>query len=114
MTQNLPGTQNVPIVIGAGALIRINKHHGNDYRVLSVPKSAIPQALWQAKEVIMLVVVPNNNIPLTLEARRWTEKRNYIYYTVRKPYTDYFRRLVEQGIREIVLLQVIPKGGGRA
>jgi len=101
-------------IVGAATLIRIVKHHGEDYRVLSVPKSAIPQALWQAKEVIMFVVVPQSAIPLAVEARKWAEKRNYIYYTTKRPYSTYFTQLAKQGVREVILLQVIPKGGGRA
>jgi len=101
-------------IIGVGNVIRIVKHHGDDYRVLSVPKSAVPQPLWQAKEVILFVVVPGNNIPLSVEAKRWVEKRHHIYYIVRKPYSTYFTQLAKQGVREIILLQVIPKGGGRA
>jgi len=100
-------------IIGVGTIARIIKHHEGDYRALSVPKSAIPQQLWAVKEVIMVVATPQSNFQLVVQAKKWVEKRHHIYYIVRKPYSDYFKKLAEQGVREIVLLQIIP-GGGRA
>jgi len=103
----------VGVVSTVGMLIKLVKHDGNTYRAISVPKSAIPPPLWPVKEVVMIVGVPQLGVTLVVEARRWAEKKSVIYYTVKRPYSEYFTELARQGIREIVLYQVLPKGGGR-
>jgi len=97
----------LPIVPSVGVPVKLIRHDKGVYKVIGIPKSAAPR--MAVKEVLMLVGVPQLGVTLVIEAKRWVEKRNLIYYITRKPYSEYLTQLASQGIREIVLYQIIPK-----
>jgi len=99
----------VGVVPSVGVLVKLVKHDRDSYRGISVPRSAVPQPLWHVREVVMVVGIPQVGVSLVLEARKWEEKKSVIYYIVKRPYSEYFTQLAKQGIREIVLYQILPK-----
>jgi len=95
-------------LIGAGVPVKLLKHDSKAYKVIGVPKSAVPEPILRIKEVVMAIGVPQLNTTITIEARVWVEKRRFVYFITRKPYSDYLTRLAEQGVREVLLYQIVP------
>jgi len=95
-------------LIGVGVPVKILRHDAKTYKVIAVPKSAVPEPLLRVKEVVMVLSVPQLNTAITVEARKWTEKVRHVYFLTRKPYSDYLTRLAEQGYKELVMLQIAP------
>jgi len=107
-------------LIGAGVPVKLLRHDAKTYKVIAVPKSAVPEALLKVRDVVIYLSVPQQGITIAVEARVWTEKVRHIYFLTRKPYSDYLTRLAEQGYKELVMLQIAPnyseksaRGGGR-
>jgi len=111
--QTIPGIPSLVPAVGVPA--RLLKHDKGVYKVISVPKSAVPPPLLKVRRVVIVAGVPQmGNVTIAIEARRWLERVHHVYFVTKKPYSDYLTQLANQGIREIVVYQVVPtsEGGG--
>jgi len=106
-----------PIIgVGVGIPVKLLRHDAKTYKVIAVPKSAVPEAMLKVHDVVIVLGIPQQGTTIAVEARKWTEKVHHVYYITRKPYSDYLTRLAEQGIRELIMYQIAPTTprGGRA
>jgi len=105
--QTIPGIPS--LVPAVGVLARLLKHDKGTYKVISVPKSTVPPPLLKVRKVVIVAGVPQmGNVTIAIEARRWLERVNYVYFVTRKPYSDYLTRLAAQGVKEIIVYQIVP------
>jgi len=105
-----------PIIgVGIGVPVKLLRHDKKTYRVISVPKSAVPEAVLKVRDVVIVLGVPQQGATIAVEAKLWVEKARHVYYITRKPYSDYLTRLAEQGTRELIMYQIAPTTprGGR-
>jgi len=107
----IPG--RLPVAPGVGVPAKLIKHDRRAYKGIAVPKGAVPQALLKAGKVLLILGVPQQGVTIAVEARPWVEKVSLVYFITRKPYSEYLTKLAEQGIREVVLYQIVPVGEGR-
>jgi len=76
-------------VPSVGVSAKFLKHGAKAYKVISVPKSAVPPPLLKVWKVVIIASAPQlNNISIAIEARRWLESTPRLLIT-RKPYSDY-------------------------
>jgi len=105
--QTIPGIPSMVPSVGVPA--KLLRHDKKTYKIISVPKTAVPPPLLKVRKVVIVAGVPQmGNVTIAIEARRWLERVNYVYFVTRKPYSDYLTRLVSQGIREIIVYQIVP------
>jgi len=99
-TVGLPSAVGIPV--------KLLKHDGKNWRVISVPKSAVPEPLLHAaRRVVLLLATPQHGT-FAIEARKWQEKAHHIYFVTKKPYLDFVNHLAEQGTRTLLLYQILP------
>jgi len=101
---------NPPFLQAAGVPVKIVKHGKTGYRAIAVPKSAVPEAVLNVKEVVMVLSVPQQVTTVMVEARLWRVRQRAVYFITAGPYADWLNYLAEQGIRGLVMYQIAPKG----
>jgi len=112
-TQTIPGIPSMVPAVGVPA--KLLKHDKGTYKVVSIPKSAVPPPLLKVRKVVIVAGVPQmGNVTIAIEARRWLERVNYVYFVTKKPYSDYLTRLATQGVKEILVYQIVPTSEERA
>jgi len=109
----IPGIPGFVPAVGVPA--KLLKHDARGYKVISVPKSAVPPPLLKVRKVVIVAGVPQmGNVTVAIEARRWLERVHHVYFITRKPYSDYLTQLASQGIKEIIVYQIVPTSEERA
>jgi len=98
----------VGVPMGVGVPVKILRHDKRNWRVVSVPKSAVPEPVLRAVEVSMVLGAPQLGATFAIEARRWVEKVHHVYYITRKPYVDFLNHLAAQGVTTLLLYQIAP------
>jgi len=101
-------TQNQGVKV-PGVPVKIQKHDGG-YKVVAVPKSAVPEYVLRADEVQITLGTPQQGTLFVIEARKWLERVRYVYYVTRKPYSDFLNQLARQGVRTLLMYNIVPKG----
>lgn len=105
--QTLPGIPTLVHAVGIPA--KLLKRDKGVYKVISVPKSAMPPPLLKVRKVVIIAGVPQmGNVAIAIEARRWLERVYHVYFITRKPYSDYLTQLASQGVKEIIVYQIVP------
>jgi len=105
--QTVPGIPTLVPSVGVPA--KLLKHDVKGYKVISVPKSIVPPPLLKVRKVVIIAGVPQlGNVAIAIEARRWLERVHHVYFITRKPYSDYLTQLAAQGIKEIIVYQIVP------
>jgi len=102
-------TPNPGVPITGGVPVKIVKH-GRDYRALVIPKNALTEAVLRAgREVIITLASPQGDV-VNVEARLWRERKRAVYFVVAGPYADYLTELAGQGVRVLLMYNIVPKG----
>ena len=87
------------IVPSVGVSAKLLKHDAKGYKVISVPKSAVPPPLLKVwKVVIVASVLQLGNVTTAIEARRWLERVHHVYFITKKTYSDFLTQLASQGV----------------
>ena len=74
------------IVLGVGAPPEWLQHDAKGYKVIGVPKGAVPQPLSKARKVVIVASVPQlGNAITAIEARRRLERVYYVHSSRRSP-----------------------------
>jgi len=75
------------IVPSVGVSAKLLKRDAKSYKVISVPKSAVPPLLKVRKVVIVASVPQLGNATIAIEARRWLKSVHHVYHalTVLRP-----------------------------
>jgi len=78
MCRQFPGI--LAIVLGVGAPPEWLKHDVKGYKVIGVPKGAVPPPLSKARKVVIVASVPQlGNAITAIEARRRLERVYHLY-----------------------------------
>jgi len=90
--------------------VKIVKHSKTEYRVIAVPRSAVPEALLRQGVEVTIVLGGLQQGAVVVEARFWRAGRRVAYFIASGPYADYLNQLASQGVRGLVMYQIAPKG----